>query len=52
MRILGGWIALTPEVDAKLLFDRIPVRIEFRGRHPVNAARRLPLFETVGGRAE
>jgi len=22
MRILGGWLALTPEVEAKLLFGR------------------------------
>jgi hypothetical protein len=45
MRILGGWIALTPEISAKLLFGR---HVWDNAQHADALGRRLPELRSTG----
>jgi len=49
MRILGGWIALTPEISAKLLFGR---HVWDNAQHADALGRRLPELRSTGGVSE
>jgi len=49
MRILGGWIALTPEISAKLLFGR---HVWDSAQHADALGRRLPELRSTGGVSE
>ena len=49
MRILGGWIALTPELSAKLLLGR---HVWDNAQHADALGRRLPELRSAGGVSE
>jgi hypothetical protein len=49
MRILGGWIALTPEISAKLLFGR---HVWDNAQHADALGRRLPELRSTAGVSE